>query len=227
MKFQSKTNKSFLKSVGIFFVALTVSAVVFIAVAIAVLLSGKSAEKTEDFAAEQVAVQLNRKTVIAVIKNKEKIYINKLFFNFSENSVECAFIKNKTVFCLGKSKTLQKHYSEGGKSQLILALKEYLNEDFKYLEMDEDQLEKLTDIYGGVVVNNNTSRLMGLQVSNFIKNDETANTVVKGLTASYLNNTNGKGIRNNFLSLLENCETDLSYIDFYNNWDEIKAMEGG
>lgn len=227
MKFQSKTNKQFIKTLSVFFVTLGICVVIFIAVGIAVLLTENLTEKREDFSAEQVAVPIDRKTIVAVIKSDKKIFINKICFDFTNKFVTCSFIRNKNVFSLGESETFYEHYKSGGKSELVLALKEYLNEDFKFLEISLEQLRNLTDIYGGVVVNNDTTRLMGLQIEDFINSDETANTVVKGLVTAYLNNTNGKGIRNNFLSLLENSDSDLSYIDFYNHWEEIKSMEGG
>lgn len=200
---------------------------IFIAVGITVLLTNNALKNEEKSETKQVVTEVGSKAVVAVINTDESIYINKVVFDFQNKKVNCSIIKNRNVFSRGVSKTLVEHYKDGGKNELILSLEDYLNEDFKYLELSIENLQNITDIFGGIVVNNNTARLMGLQVEDFIKDDETANSVIKGLISSYFSNENGKGIRNNFLSLLENCDTDLCYIDFYNHWDEINSMEGG
>lgn len=223
----SKSDKQFLKSLGVFFVTLLICIAVFAGVGLSVIITENYTKPEKEQETAKTAAESNNAETVVIMNIGEKVYFCRVRFDFSQSKYSCAAIENRTVFSLGKSRTLSEHYKNSGTAGLVLALKDYFNRDFRYVNFSENGLSETVDAFGGVTVGGHSSRLMGSQATKYIKNEKSAAAVVEGLLSAYFENCNGRGIRNNYLTLIDKTDTDLSYMDFYNHWNEIKNMEEG
>ena len=218
-------SRSFVRQLTAFFVAFFVCFVLFLGVGASFLIKELIVTDEPDTEkAQNVVTESQMKTVFTVLEIGEKYYFSELNFNFQSMQVGVSSFVDKTVFSAGESAKISEHYKKDGASGLILALEQYSDKDFKFLSLTEQQLEVLVDHLGGVKIANGEVNLMGSQAVEHINKTDTVDEIINGIINAYLSDSNGLDERENFIFILNNSHTDLTYMNFYNNWENIKNL---
>lgn len=214
----------FYKKFTAFCVAFCVCATVFLAVGVAVFVTERVKEMPQKAeAVEQPLETLPLKLVFVALLNGNDFYLTRVSFNFNTGETAVKSIPDKTVYSVGRSARLSEHYSRDGVSGLVLALESLYEKPFRFIIMNGEQIKTVVDHFGGVVTDGENN-LMGANVLSAINSDADAENTVKSLLRSYLTDRNGLDERENFIFLSNNVNTDLTYMYFYNNWENIKNL---
>lgn len=209
-----------MKKLFYFTISISVTVIIFLMIALIVLGIGAfriTHEKTSSPSAPKQSVATKSVDVAVILADGDKCFVTGLSVDRNGKMSFSTFDLQQTNDPI----TLKAIIDSEGFYRLIgrLSSTSKANE-LKYIILDGKNFAKITDMYGGIVYNNNTNYtvlLTGEQARQVL----TADNFTK-ICADILKKAYEKNFGEFFVYLCNNTENNLSYPEFYNIYEALK-----